>query len=83
MARKIKDFDGMLDRRFREILRERRTGKGLSQSEVARRLGVKHATYHEIENGKCSPNLATVEKIAGVLELDPLELLGEKSVGAA
>lgn len=73
----------MLDRRFREILRATRTDKGLSQSELARRLGVKHATYHEIENGHCSPNLATIEKIADVLELDPLQLLGEKTAGVA
>ena len=83
MARKAKDFDCMLDRRFREILKATRLDKGLSQSEVARRLGVKHATYHEIENGNCSPNLATIEKIASVLELDPLELLEEKTAGAA
>ena len=83
MARKSKDFDCMLDRRFREILKATRLGKGLSQSEIARRIGVKHATYHEIENGNCSPNLATVERIATALELDPLKLLEEKSAAVA
>lgn len=68
----------MLDRTFRDILKATRLDKGLSQSEIARRIGVKHATYHEIENGKSSPNLATVERIARALEIDPIELLEEK-----
>ena len=73
----------MLDRRFREILRAVREGKNLSQSEVARRIGVKHATYHEIENGSSSPNLATIERIAAAIEIDPLELLEKKVAGVA
>jgi len=83
MARNYKETDCMLDRRFRGILKAVRIDKGLSQSEVARRIGVKHATYHEIENGTSSPNLATIERIAKALELDPIELLEKKIVEVA
>ena len=67
----------MLDRRFRERLKAARERLGLSQSEVARRLGVAHATYHEYEHGSCSPSLSTIERLASVLEIEPLDLIGE------
>jgi transcriptional regulator with XRE-family HTH domain len=78
MARQTAHEEGMLDKRFRERLKAARERLGLSQSEVARRLNICHATYHEYEHGKCSPSLSTIEKLSKVLQINPLELLNEK-----
>jgi DNA-binding XRE family transcriptional regulator len=50
----------------REII-NRRTALGLSQSELARRAGVRQETLSRLETGKTSPDLRTVEKVERAL----------------
>jgi putative transcriptional regulator len=45
-------------------LRELRTGRNLSQVEIARALGVSRQTVISIENGRYSPSLALAFQIA-------------------
>ena len=48
-------------------LRKRREAQGLSQSEVARKLGIKYQTYQRIESpSKTNPTLKTIVKLEQV-----------------
>jgi len=51
----------------RKIIRQRRAA-GLTQADLARRAGIRPETLNSIERGKATPNIATVEKIARVIE---------------
>lgn len=51
--------DGSLARR----LLERRQRVGLSQSELARRSGIRAETLNRIERGKTTPDFATIRKL--------------------
>lgn len=44
-------------------LREYRTAKGLTQSELAEAVGVKKATISRIENGERTPSMSLVSRI--------------------
>ncbi len=46
----------------RKIIRRRRA-VGLSQSELARRAGIRPETLNRLEQGKHSPSIATVDKL--------------------
>jgi DNA-binding XRE family transcriptional regulator len=46
----------------RKILRHRRR-VGLTQAELAHRAGIRPETLNRIEQGKCYPSVATIEKI--------------------
>ena len=48
-------------------LKEIRTEKNMSQSDIARRLGVDRGYISNIENGKKNPTLATIKKLADAL----------------
>lgn len=50
-------------------LRELRGERGLTQQEVASRIGVSRQTLNAIEGGKYSPSLEVAFLIAGVLEV--------------
>ena len=70
-----------LHRRFCEAVRTRRLELGLTQAVVAQRLGISVPTYSAIENGRASPSLDQVERVAKALECDGGDLLTlEKSV---
>lgn len=47
----------------------------LSQSEIARRIGVKPQTVYEYLNGMIVPALDTFANLCKVLDLDPAEIL--------
>lgn len=50
-----------------EKMKRHRMGKGISQTELAKLLGV-HRTYiNQIERGKITPSLGLLERIAEVL----------------
>ena len=51
----------------RQIVR-RRHAAGLTQSELAKRAGVRVETLSRLEHGKHSPNVATVDKIVRALK---------------
>ncbi|QIB26062.1 helix-turn-helix domain-containing protein [Caloranaerobacter azorensis] len=47
-----------------KILRKLRNEKGLTQSEVAKFLGVGRTTYTQYETGKSEPDVKTLKKLA-------------------
>lgn len=49
---------------------------GLTDAEVARRLGLSQSRYSAYVNGKREPDLATLRRICGVLRTTPDALLG-------
>ena len=61
---------------FNENLRWAREQKGLSQKDVAERIGVAKSTYSLYESGNREPNVHTIKKIADVLDVSADELLG-------
>jgi len=46
----------------------RRKAAGLTQSELARRAGIRQETLSRLEKGESTPDVATVDKIVRVLE---------------
>lgn len=61
---------------FNENLRLAREQKGMSQKDVAERIGVAKSTYSLYESGNREPNVQTIKKIADVLCISADELLG-------
>ncbi len=55
---------------------------GLSQYDVAEKIGVSRTTYNAFETGKSSPNLNQLERIAKVFEVAPASLVeGQLATG--
>ena len=54
---------------YRKIIREKREKKGLSQSALARRVGVSQPAINQIESGVRTPSLALLMKICDALEI--------------
>ena len=68
-------MNGELQRRVGINLRAYREGKGLSQEAFAEVLGV-HRTYMgAIERGERNLSLQSVERLAGKIGADPVDLL--------
>lgn len=66
---------GTLHRAFCVNIRARRIQLGLTQREVAERLGIATAQYTQIEAGRHVPTLTMVERVAVALELPATLLL--------
>ena len=67
--------DGELQRTVGENLRRLRTERGLSQEAFADQLGF-HRTYvGGVERGERNLTLRTIERLADILGVEPLELL--------
>ncbi len=58
-----------------ENLKRIRTEKGISQGDIARALEVDKSFVSNIENGKTTPTLATIVKIAKAIGVSVDELL--------
>ena len=52
-------------------LRQLRRSAQLTQIDMSRRLGVSQSTVSELETGRTTPNIVTLERIAEILELAP------------
>lgn len=52
------------------IMREERTRRGLTQNEVATKIGINQAHYSMIENGKRDAEFVTIVKICQTLHID-------------
>jgi transcriptional regulator with XRE-family HTH domain len=63
-------------------IRTARIAAGLSQREVARRLGVAAPSVHEWESGASRPRLSRIVGLADLLGLAVADLLGEKARAA-
>lgn len=73
-----------LHRRFCIAVKRRRHELGLTQAQVSSRLGITVPSYSAIENGRASPTLDQVERVAAALECDAADLIAaENSVVAA
>ena len=60
---------------FRSNLKALRTEAGLSQSELARRIGRTPAYICDLERGRGAPNLSTLAPIADALGVSPSTLI--------
>jgi transcriptional regulator with XRE-family HTH domain len=56
-------------------LRELREAKRLSQGDIERRSGLLRSYISRVEGGYTAPSLATLEKFAKALEVEPYQLL--------
>jgi transcriptional regulator with XRE-family HTH domain len=59
-----------------EKIKAAREAKVWGQAELAREIGITRNGLWHIEHGKRNPRPSTIRKIAGVLGIDPAELLG-------
>lgn len=66
----------LLTRLSRNIAK-RRTDLGLTQAQLAERLGVDSETVSRFERGRHAPSLLTLERLAGLLYTTAGELLAE------
>ncbi len=48
---------------------------GLSQTEIAKKIGVKQPTVGQYVSGRAMPALDTFAKLCAVLDIDPAEIL--------
>lgn len=61
--------------RFGKAVREQRTTQGISQEELAMRIGADQAYVSRIEAGQMNVTLETVEQIAEALQVHTSELI--------
>lgn len=62
---------------FGAILRDLRTGSGLSQEELAFRAGMSVPYLSDLERGRSNPSLAMVVDLARALGVHPVRLVEE------
>lgn len=67
-----------LETRLARNIATRRKVLGLTQAQLAEKLGVETETLSRFERGKHLPSLATLERLAGLLQVTVSELLAEQ-----
>ena len=71
-----------MDSRFIEVdgakLRKLRRERALSQQDIERGTGISQATLSDLEQGKRGARASTLRKLAGVLDVQPRELIKEE-----
>ena len=73
--------DRMRSASLGQRVRQLRTDKDLTQTELARRSGVSHSTLSKIENNQLSPTFETILQIVDGLEIDISDLLTSSDGG--
>lgn len=63
-------------------IRRYRQSKGLTQGELAERIGVQRSVISKYENGSVEPSLKQMRRIADVLEVPMGLLIGEEATGS-
>jgi transcriptional regulator with XRE-family HTH domain len=63
---------------LKDILRELRTQKKLTQSEIAERIGLKTNTYQSYEHGSAEPSCSTLKALADFYGVTTDYLLGRE-----
>lgn len=66
--------------KFHVNLREARKATGMTQKEVAEKVGVARSTYALYETGERSPDVEVVKKLAEVLNVSGDYLIGNRHV---
>ena len=61
---------------FKIRLKQLRTGKGLSQKQLAEILSIPQSTYANWEQGRREPSVYDIYNLLIALEVDPNELFG-------
>ena len=56
-----------------ELIRERRKELGITQAEMAAKLGISQSAYKDIEIGKTDLKVKTLQQIANILGIDFLD----------
>lgn len=64
---------------FAERLKTARQAAGLTQAELAEKIGVKRSTYGQFEQGRNEPNVSTLPALARELNISVEWLLGMKN----
>lgn len=77
-TRTLPSSDNRLGKRIRKL----RESKGLSQQEVARRIGTTQSAIARIEAGGNSPRVDTLASLAAALEVDVATLVGSIRTGS-
>ena len=72
-----------LERRVALRFRECRNQKGLSQSQLARRVGCSTELVSRIERGRCLPSVKSLVSFARALAVSPNDLLDFDAAGLA
>lgn len=67
---------------FRENIRSRRLHLGMTQAEMAEKMGVAQAYISDLESGRKRPLVDTLALIAEVLRTTPARLITPKSPAA-
>ena len=80
-AAKLAGTDRMQSANLGRRVRQLRTNKDLTQTELARRSGVSHSTLSKIENNQLSPTFETILLIVDGLEIDISNLLASSDAG--
>ncbi|NNB85417.1 helix-turn-helix domain-containing protein [Corallococcus exiguus] len=63
-----------------DAARAARTRLGLTQAEMAQRVGLAHAVYSRMERGRMLPRVSTIQRLCGALGVTPDELMGHTPV---
>lgn len=66
-----------------ERLRKLREERGMTQSELGRKIGVRQSTISEIERGSNLPSVPVLRRLADLLEVRPGYFLDEVADGDA
>lgn len=70
-----------MDLSFGEKIKDARKAKGMTQRQLADKIGAKHNSVSDWENNKNKPDPDTIELICGVLDITPNYLLRADDVG--
>lgn len=63
---------------FKDILKDERTKRGIKQTELAEKIGVKQKDISRWENGERTPNIENLKKICQALDVSADVMLGIK-----
>ena len=66
---------------FKDRLREARVSRGMTQAELAERIGVVKSTVAGYETGRSEPNMEKFAQIMAVLNIDANSLLRDEMAG--
>ncbi len=70
--KKIRNEYDKLEHEFKiaEVIIEKRLEQGLTQSELAKKIGTKQSAISRLESGNYNPSIAFLGKVAKALNLD-------------
>lgn len=66
---------------FKDVLKQLRKSKNMTQEELAHKLGIARTTYSSYEQGRREPDYETLLLIADFFDTSVDALLGRKEVG--